>query len=77
MSPQLLPDLIVSGSDCLVNIFPAFWALPRMVDIREEERKQQAEKFGLSNQSLEKLIDWTTKCSEGDEIGDLGGVYQP
>lgn len=68
MSPQLLPDLIVSASDCIVDIFPNFWAISWAGGITNEERKQQANKFGLPTKSLEELINWTTECLAKDEL---------
>ncbi len=69
MTPHLLPDVIVSASNCLVDIFPDSWALPWALGIGNEERQERATKFGLSNQSFEKLMYWTNECFNSTEIG--------
>ena len=60
-SADLLPERILTFSDCLAKFLPGTWAL-RWVEAEPAERKASAQAFGFNSQELERLLDWTTEA---------------
>ena len=60
-SRDLLPATLVSASPCLADFAPDTWCLAWTGDT-EEQRREQAARFGLSDAARRRLTDYATGC---------------
>src|SRR5688572_19548165 len=67
MSPDLLPARILSASNCIAEI-PDAWAVG-WANYPENDRKDEAAKFGIRPEILPQVIDWVTSRLESQKIG--------
>lgn len=66
LSPDLIPDTLVSASRCIVWHVPDAWAL-EWASYEEEERRAEALGFGIVPEALPEVMEWTTaRFDEGD-----------
>jgi hypothetical protein len=60
MSPELVPDKLLSASRCICDFFPNDWAIT-WASVTDEERLKRAAAFGLSSTDLPAVIGWATE----------------
>lgn len=72
MNAELLPDTIVSATDCLVDLVPNIWSIEWAGDARD--REEAGARFSLQGRGL---ADFTTWCTQAFDSGELGwpGVF--
>ncbi len=81
MDPRLLPERILTVSDCITNLAPGTWAIEWANDTRKSRLKDAA-KFGIDEAGLAEITQWTTKALENGTLGwphvffDLGIVRE-
>jgi hypothetical protein len=68
MNAELLPDRILTASDCLVDLAPNTWAIAWTGDT-VESRREAAARFGLDAQGLRALMDWSTAALDSGSLG--------
>jgi hypothetical protein len=68
MNGALLPDRILTASDCLVDLAPNTWGIAWTRDTIES-RREAAAKFGLNEQALRELMDWSTAAIDSGSLG--------
>lgn len=66
-SKALIPDQIISASDCIVDFVPDTWCIEWTQDT-QEARKKKAATFELETNALEALTRWVTP-QFGENIG--------
>ncbi|MEW6354769.1 MAG: hypothetical protein AB1696_00445 [Planctomycetota bacterium] len=59
MPSELLPDRILSASDCIVDIVPDAWAYRGMGDKGREVRERMASAMGIESVMLTQAMRWT------------------
>lgn len=60
MSPELIPDKVLSASRCICKFFPDAWAI-EWTNQQLEERLKQASAFDVSATDLPKVVTWATE----------------
>lgn len=60
VSAQLLPELLLSASCDICDVFPNTWAI-EWTSEDEKERLESAEKFSISSTALSKVTEWATQ----------------
>jgi hypothetical protein len=60
MSPELIPDKVLSASRCICKFFPDAWAI-QWTNHKLEERLKQASAFGVFAIDLPKVVRWATE----------------
>lgn len=60
MSPDLIPDRVVSASGCISQFFPDVWSI-EWSSTGLEERRKQAFAFGISDVDLPVVTAWATE----------------
>ena len=73
MSPELIPDRILSASGCICDSFPDDWAI-QWASVVDEERLKAAASFGISSDRLPDVIAWATD-SLSKEFGWTSAFY--
>ncbi|MEZ4224730.1 MAG: hypothetical protein R3B13_27510 [Polyangiaceae bacterium] len=68
MTGGLLPEILVTASDCIVDLVPNTWSIEWTQETRTA-RQEEAVKFGLNPSELQSFTDW---CTSALESGDLG-----
>jgi hypothetical protein len=68
MNAGLLPDTILTASDCLVDFAPNTWGIAWTGDTIER-RREAAARFGLDEQGLRALMDWSTAAMDSRSLG--------
>ena len=68
MNVELLPDRILTASHCLVDLAPDTWAISWTGDTMES-RREAAARFGLTEQGLRELMDWSTAAIDSGSLG--------
>lgn len=68
MNASLLPDQIVTVSDCIVEVAPNVWSIA-WAQVSEAERARRGGQFGLAGSALSDFITW---CTEAFDAGLLG-----
>ena len=58
-SPELLPERLISASNCICQFFPDSWAI-EWASESADERLRKAATFGISGVDLPKVIAWAT-----------------
>jgi hypothetical protein len=67
MPADLLPDRILSASNCIADI-PDAWAV-KWANYKESDRREEAAKFGITPEILPQVIEWVTSGLESQLIG--------
>jgi hypothetical protein len=70
--PKLLPENIVSLSNCICDFFPDAWAYT-WTHSSEKQIAENAEKFGIDKSEIKEVIDYITSISQ-DDLG-IWNVY--
>lgn len=65
LSPDLLPEKIISASSCICSFIPDTWAIEWTGDTGES-REEEASIFGLESSQLEKVIEWVNPLLNKD-----------
>jgi hypothetical protein len=60
MSPELIPDKVLSASGCICQFFPDDWAI-EWTSESADDRSNQAAAFGISTIDLPKVVTWATE----------------
>src|SRR3954447_12624149 len=60
MSAELIPDKVLSASNCICEFFPNAWAI-EWTSEKLGERLKQASAFGVSAIDLPKVVRWATE----------------
>ena len=68
MNPELLPDRILTASHCLVDLAPDTWGIVWTQD-SIESRRAAAAKFGVGEQGLREIMDWSTAAIDSGSLG--------
>ena len=68
MNAELLPDAILTASGCLANFAPDTWGIAWTGDTIES-RREAAARFGLDEQGLRALTDWSTEAMDSGSLG--------
>jgi len=63
MSPDLLPERVLSGSPCICDFFPDDWTI-EWTSTSADTRVKDAASFGISSPELPAVVDWATKSVE-------------
>lgn len=74
MNAELLPERILTASDCLVAIAPNTWTIAWTVDT-SEKRREAAARFGLDEQGLGALTAWSTAAMDTERLGWPGVFF--
>ena len=73
MSPELIPERVLSASPCICEHFPDDWAIEWVVTTREE-RLRKAAAFGIAAEHLGRVMDWATRAFSR-EFGSWSVLY--
>src|SRR5262245_15123043 len=73
MSPDLIPDHLLSASTVICGCFPASWTVSWWPD-DQGERLQRPSAFGISQDDLPRVIEWATD-SLNTEFGWPSAFY--
>lgn len=68
MSADLVPEKVVSGSDCITPRVPNAWAYSE-VTYNEEERVEHAARFGLDEPGRVRFMAWADAALDSGDIG--------
>ncbi|HSB13750.1 MAG TPA: hypothetical protein VLE22_04780 [Bryobacteraceae bacterium] len=60
MSPELIPDKVISASGCICEFFPDDWAI-EWTSESVDDRSRQAAALGISTIDLPKVVTWATE----------------
>lgn len=74
MDATLIPERILTQSDCLGAMAPAAWSI-RWVTETDEKRRATGGKFGLMGADLDRFVDWTTAAIQQDILGWPGVFF--
>lgn len=61
MSPELIPEEVLSGSGCICDFFPDDWAI-EWASVSNEERLKAAVSFGIAPDRLGQVVAWATQA---------------
>jgi hypothetical protein len=61
MSPELIPEEVLSGSKCICDSFPDTWAI-EWASVSDEERAKAAASFGILADDLGRIMVWATQA---------------
>ena len=59
ISPELMPERVLSASGCICDFFPDTWAIA-WTSVPDEERTRKAAGFGISPADLNAVTKWAT-----------------
>lgn len=59
LSPRV-PETFVTPSGCLTSVAPDLWAVD-WEDYSQQERAEEAAKFGIPASAIAELVEWTTR----------------
>ena len=68
MNAYLLPETIVTATDCIVDLVPNTWSIEWTHDT-QAARQEEAAKFGLKTSEIEAFTAWSTSALESGELG--------
>lgn len=68
MDADLLADVIVTATDCIVDLVPESWSIEWSSDT-EAARREKGAKFGLEGVELRAFMGWCTSALESGELG--------
>lgn len=73
MNADLLPEMIITATDCIVDLVPNTWSIEWSRET-QAARREEAAKFGLEDVELAAFTAW---CTSALESGDLAwpGVF--
>lgn len=67
MNPGLLPETILTATDCIVEFAPGPWSIS-WTKVSPEARQEAGARFGLDRTSLEAFTNWSTEALETGEL---------
>ena len=68
MAADLLPDRLLSLSDCICDFAPSHWAI-QWVNVTDEERAAEASKFEVSPSRTQDIVDRATEWLDTGRLG--------
>lgn len=68
MSAHLIPDRLISMSDCICDFVPNLWAL-QWAEIDSQDRIDEASRFGIPPEMVPAIVSWTTAQLEEGTVG--------
>jgi len=68
MSADLLPDHLISMSDCICDFIPDLWAL-EWAQATPEDQIEEAAQFDVAPDQVQEIVDWSTQKMDIGVVG--------
>jgi hypothetical protein len=68
MSADLLPERILTVSDCITDLVPSVWAVS-WATVTQAQRIDEASRVGIPESLVPEVVSWTTRALEAGRFG--------